>query len=149
MKRFFVDTDIFVRQLRYPKDRLSEVNSRFLERIKRGRTKAATSIFNVLEVCGILSFNLSPDSLLGLYMGFGEHFSVKILFPADENGNLQYDLAAVFNKIQEKQSLGDAQVGYVVERFADRLSGFISWNARHFEGKLPVPVFTPEEFLKS
>lgn len=148
MKRIFVDTDVFVRKLRYPRDQSSEVNSRFLERVKGGRIKAATSIFNVLEVCGILSFNLAPDSLIGLYTGFGEHFGVKIFFPADRDGNLQYDYAGIFKNIQTKQSLGDAQVNYVVERFCDLVSGVVSWNAHHFDGKLPVPVMTPEEFLK-
>ncbi len=148
MKRVFVDTDIFVRKLRYPRDRDSEVNSQFLERVKGGKIKAATSIFNVLEVCGLLSFNLSPDSLIGLYTGFGEHFGVKIFFPADANGNLQYDFTAIFQKIQMKQSLGDAAVSYVVERFADLVSGVVSWNSKDFEGRLPLPVMTPHEFLK-
>src|SRR3990167_7038872 len=110
MKRIFIDTDVFVRKLRYPRDQDSEANSRFLERVKDGKIKAATSIFNVLEVCGILSFNLGPDSLIGLYTGFGEHFGVKIFFPADRDGNLQYDYAGIFKNIQTKQSLGDAQV---------------------------------------
>ncbi len=148
MKRVLVDTDVFVRKLRYPRDRDSEVNSRFLENVKGGRIKGATSIFNVLEVCGILSFNLSSDNLIGLYTGFGDHFGVKIYFPADGDGNLQYDYAGIFKNIQTKQSLGDAQIGYVVERFANLVSGFVSWNAGDFQGKLPVPVMTPEEFLK-
>ena len=148
MKRIFIDTDVFVRKLRYPRDQDSEVNSRFLERVKDGRIKAATSIFNVLEVCGILSFNLSPESLLGLYGGFIDHFGVKVFFPADENGNLQYNYSEIFQKILSKQSKGDSEISYVVERFAGLSSVFVSWNARHFEGKLPVPVMTPEEFLK-
>ena len=56
MKRVFIDTDIFVRDLRYPNDPLLEINQRFLEKVMSGKIAATTSIFNVLEVCGILSF---------------------------------------------------------------------------------------------
>jgi hypothetical protein len=148
MNRIFLDTDLFVRKLRYPHDLFSKENSLFLEKVKCKKIKGATSIFNVLEVCGILSFNLTVKALTDLYTGFGEHFGVKIFFPADENVNLQYDYARVFEKIRSKQSLGDAQVSYVVERFSNLISAFVSWNARHFEGKLSVPVMTPEGFLK-
>ena len=147
MKWVFVDTDVFVRKLRYPRDRNTEVNSRFLEKMKEGKARAATSIFNVLEVCGILSYNLASENLLKLYTGFGEHFGVKIYFPADRDGNLQYDYANIFRNIQTKQSMGDAEVSYIVERFSDLISAFVSWNAHHFDGKLSVPIMTPEEFL--
>lgn len=147
MKRVFVDSDIFVRDLRYPRDPLTEINKRFLDQMWRRKIRGATSIFNLLEVCGILSFNLSPDDLLNLYTDFTHHYNMQLLFPADSTGNLEYDIPRVFEQIQSKQSLGDAQISYVVERFAGHLSDFVSWNAAHFEGKLPIPVKTPEEFL--
>jgi len=148
VKRIFVDTDVFVRKLRYPRDPNSEINAHFLERVKEGVVKGATSIFNVLETCGVMSFNLSSESLVGLYSGFAEHFGVKIFFPADHEGNLQYDYVDILKHIRTKQSLGDAHVSYVVEKFASLVSGVVSWNAKDFAGRLPVPVMTPEELLK-
>ena len=148
MKFAFIDSDIFVRDLRYRRDAQREVNDRLLERIRRGKIRAATSIFNVLEICGVLSFNYSQEELVGLYTGFIDHYGVKVFLPADAHGAVQYDLEWIWKQIAQKQSLNDAQVAYVADRFSDLIICFVSWNARHFEGKLPVPVMTPEEFLK-
>ncbi len=146
MKRLFIDSDLFVRDLRYPRDARTAINSRFLERVKKGTLRGATSIFNVLEVCGILSHNYSVSQLTGLYADFCSHYRLQVFFPADEDGGLQYDIAKIFTQMQKKQSLGDAQIGYVVERFSNQISSFVSWNAAHFVGKFSVPVVTPEHF---
>jgi predicted nucleic acid-binding protein len=146
MKKVFIDSDLFVRDLRYPRDNRTNTNRKFLEKVKNRKIAGATSIFNLLEVCGILSFNLSFQDLMGLYADFTHHYNVQILFPADSSGNLQYDIPIIFEQIQKKQSLGDAQIGYVIERFSNQLSCFVSWNAAHFEGKISVPVKTPESF---
>ena len=146
MKKVFIDSDLFVRDLRYPRDMRTAINQKFLDRVRRRKIHGVTSIFNLLEVCGILSFNLSSSDLLRLYADFTHHYNLQILFPADGAGNLEYDIPRIFEQIQGKQSLGDAQISYVVHRFADHLSCFVSWNAVHFEGKLPLPVKTPEDF---
>ncbi len=149
MKRVFIDSDVFVRDLRYPRDQKNEINRRFLDQVERGRIKGATSYFNLLEVCGVLSFNYTTEDLMELYSDFINHFRVKIFYPSDAQGYFQYDLVRIFERIKQKQDLGDAQVGYVVERFSSLVSCFVSWNARHFEGKLPVPVMTPAAYLKA
>ena len=48
---------LFVIDLRYKRDRNFSVNRTFLERIAHNHT-GVTTLFNLLEVCGILSFNL-------------------------------------------------------------------------------------------
>lgn len=148
MKFVFVDSDIFVRDLRYPRDGLRETNDRLLDNMRKRKIRAATSIFNVLEICGVLSFNYSQEQLADLYSDFTRYFAVKVFLPADAQGALQYDLESIWRQIAKKQSLDDAQVAYVVERFSNLVACFVSWNARHFEGKLSVPVMTPAEFLK-
>lgn len=148
MKTVFIDSDIFVRSLRYPRDQKNEINEKFLSQVQKTKIKGVTSYFNVLEVCGVLSFNYSTDDLMGLYSDFINHFRVKVLYPSDADGVFQYDLVRIFEAIRKKQALCDAQISYVVERFSDLISVFVSWNARHFEGKLSVPVMTPEDFLK-
>lgn len=148
MKHVFIDSDVFVRDLRYPRDQRSEANRRFLETMRQRKGRGVTSIFNALEVCGILSFNLSPQQLVDLYGDFCNHYRIQILFPADAEGRLQYDIPRIFSRIQQRQSLGDAQVAYVVDRFANDLASFVSWNVDHFAGKLPIPVTTPEHFLR-
>lgn len=144
MRKVFIDSDIFVRDLRYPRDSKTKANDRFLKKVISNKIKGATSIFNLLEICGILSYNLNRQELVQLYADFINRYKVQILFPADASGNLQYDIPQIFSQIQNKQSLGDAQISYVIERFEDHLISFVSWNAPHFEGKLPIPVMTPD-----
>jgi len=144
MKKVFIDSDIFVRDLRYPRDQRSVINRRFLALVKERKIRGVTSLFNLLEVCGILSFHLSSEQLLGRYADFCHHYRVQLLLPADREGMLQYDIPSIFSHIQKKQSLGDAQIAYTVERFQGQLKAFVSWNAVDFSDKLAVPVMTPE-----
>lgn len=147
MQAVFIDSDIFVRDLRYPRDQRSAVNRQFLKRVHAKRIRGVTSIFNLLEICGILAYNLSPAQLVDLYSDFCQHYNVTVLFPADAQGDLQYDIPRIFQQIQTRQSLGDAQISYVVNRFANDLSRFVSWNASHFEEKLPIPACTPQQLM--
>lgn len=116
---------------------------------KRRRGFAVTSIFNVLEVCGIMSFNLASKQLLALYSDFCRHYNIQVLFPANTKGDLQYDIPRVVWQIQKKQSLGDAQISYVIERFSGDLTHFLSWDAKHFQGKLSIPTMTPKAYLEA
>lgn len=145
MKRVFIDSDIFVRELRYPNDAQSIPNQRFLEKIQSGKLKGVTSVFNLLEVCGILSFNLSQDQLMQLFEGFTQRYNIQILYPASASVEFQYDIPSVMQGISSKQALGDAQISYVIRRFASDLKCLVTWNKPHFEGRLPIPVFTPTE----
>lgn len=149
MKKVFIDSDIFVRDLRYPRDARTKINQRFLQKVRSRGVAGATSIFNLLEICGILSFNLTGEELLGIYSGLARLYNVQILYPALPAGELDYDLATIFCQIQKRQSLGDAEVSFVVNRFADQITAFVSWNAVHFAGRLLVPSKTPGEFLKT
>lgn len=148
MKRVFIDTDIFVRYLRYPKDRETKINSKFVKLVRDSKIAGVTSIFNVLEVCGVLSFNYSEQDLINLYTDFCQHFNLKVLFPADKDGNLQYNFFEIFSLMIKKCSLGDAETSYVVSRFEDHISAFVSWNSIHYKGRIVGPVLTPKEYLE-
>lgn len=147
MKQTFIDSDIFVRELRYPNDAQSVPNQKFLEKIRSGEFKGVTSVFNLLEVCGILSFNLSQDQLMRLFEGFTQRYNIQILYPASATVEFQYDIPQIVQGIMNKQALGDAQVSYVIRRFASDLKCLVTWNKPHFENRVPIPVFTPTELL--
>lgn len=147
MKNIFIDSDIFVRELRYFHDKENPINSEFIETMRRENT-GVTSIFNVLETCGVLSYNVSTEKLIDLFEDFSIHFSVEVLFPTNQLQETLYEPLRIFDQIKIKQSLGDAQVAYAIRHFANRLSCFVTWNSKDFDGKIPVPVFTPSEFLK-
>lgn len=145
MKRVFIDTDIFVRDLRYQRDANIISNQKFIEKVRSQKIRGVTSIFNLLEVCGVLSFNMSQEGLLKLYADFTKHYAVQILFPANPQVELQYDIPKIFQSIIRKQSLGDAQISYVINRFASNLTYMATWNVIHYEGKVTIPVLTPDQ----
>ncbi len=47
----------------------------------------------------------------------------------------------------QRMSLGDAVMAVQIATDAPQATAFVTWNAKHFRGKLVVPVFTPEEWL--
>jgi len=60
-----IDTNIFVIDLRYKRDVNYNSNLSFLE-VARQRRTGFTTLINLLELCGILSFNLNEKQLLDL-----------------------------------------------------------------------------------
>ncbi|WP_219855744.1 type II toxin-antitoxin system VapC family toxin [Candidatus Hakubella thermalkaliphila] len=145
--KVFIDSDIFIRDLRYPKDQRFRENSAFLEQVYKGKLKGFTSIYNVLEVCGILSFNLSEERLLELYAGFRDKYNLQILFPKRNGESVCFLISELFLLIGKKLSFGDALIASMVEQNHKALDGFISWNAEHFKDKLSVEAITPPEIL--
>ena len=55
----------------------------------------------------------------------------------------------VFALLLKKMSFGDALIAACVEYHGDLIEGFVSWNVKHYQGKLEVDVFTPTALLKS
>jgi len=141
-----LDSDIFVLDLRFPNDPRHAINRRLVESRQPGR---ATTIFNLLEVCGILSFNLSREALLALYGNFSQHYAVSVLFPpgTPDLSSLSAMISGTFEKITRKMSYGDAQILWVAEQHpgVDRL---ISWNAKDFIGRTHLQVITPQEWTE-
>jgi hypothetical protein len=64
-----VDTNIFVIDLRYKRDKNFKINRIFLDNIARGKN-GFTTIVNLFELCGILSFNLNENQLAELWFYF-------------------------------------------------------------------------------
>lgn len=143
-----VDTNIFVIDLRYPRDRHFSVNRKFLRKLAR-TGKGATSIFNVLEVCGILSFNLSSQQLRELFHHFSQRYRVQIFPFATLDRPLPLLTGTdLFSYIEQKASFGDALLMATMVSHVPGASEFVSWDAPHFRGKMRLPVFTPDEFLR-
>jgi predicted nucleic acid-binding protein len=143
----FVDSNLFVIDLRYPRDPAHDVNRKALERLARDRT-GVTSVLNLLEVCGILSFNLSASALEALYVHFERRYGVKVLPAASDEARLPAPGARdVLAKMKGGMALKDAEIALVADQHAATLSVFLSWNAKHFAGRVPVPALTPRQWL--
>lgn len=144
----FVDSNLFVIALRYPRDRNAKDNAACLRRIAK-RGDGVTSVINVLEVCGILSFNLNDRQLRALYTYFGRRFGVRII-PEDREARplLPAIAAEVLTLVASRMSFGDALVADALRRWAPAADRFVSWDAQHFQGKIAAPAVTPREFLR-
>jgi predicted nucleic acid-binding protein len=143
----FVDSNLFVIDLRYPRDPAHGMNRRALERLARDGT-GVTSLLNLLEVCGILSFNLSSSALHALYVHFERRYGVTVLPGGGEEARLPAPSARdVLARMEGGMALKDAEIALVAEQHVATLSVFLSWNAKHFAGRLPVPALTPRQWL--
>ncbi|MEW6189661.1 MAG: hypothetical protein AB1466_06135 [Actinomycetota bacterium] len=145
--RILIDSDVFVRDLRYPRDDRFHENNKFLDQVRGGKLKGYTSIYNVLEVCGILSFNLTPERLLELFAGFRDRYNIRILFPRGDGERVCFLVSELLPIIGRKLCFGDALIISVVEQNSKVLDKFVSWNAAHFKNKLSIEALTPLDFL--
>ena len=60
-----IDSDVFIIDRRYRKDSKYEVNKHFLDFVHE--KEKYTTIFNLLEITGILSYNLSTSDIEKFY----------------------------------------------------------------------------------
>jgi len=145
-----IDSDVYAIHLMYLRDARFSVNQDFLDRVRP--IPKVTTIFNLLEICGKASFNLSLVALQKLYRDFGKNYRVRVLFPRTRGLSAEQLLQEVLierslYKIFAKMALMDALILSTAEDYAE-IDTFISWNARHFRDKTSLLVLTPAEYLE-
>jgi predicted nucleic acid-binding protein len=144
-----VDTNIFVIDLRYKRDEHYKTNQEFLAHIAKRRS-GFTSIVNLLELCGILSFNLNEKQLAELWFYFQDKYQIAVLpAPILETHFPAIEIKTLFNLLKRRTSLGDALMISVAKDYLPFISTLVSWDNGHFKNIFQGNVFTPEEFLGS
>lgn len=142
-----VDTNIFVIDLRYKRDTDYEINRTFLDYIAEKKS-GFTTIVNLLELCGILSFNLNEKQLTELWFYFQDRYRIVVLpVPSLETQFPVIEIKEIFDLLKNKTSLGDALMISVAKRHLSFISTMVSWDNMHFENIFPGTVLTPEKFL--
>ncbi len=140
----FIDTDIFVIEKLFRNDERYAVTKELLGSDLNGK---CTSIYNLFELLGIVSFNVSTTELKKMLKGFSEVYRIKILFPSTAYESADAFLEHLFDnsflKISMKMNFMDALILEVAEEH--NCSKFVTWNVKHFEGRTDIPVKTPEE----
>ena len=133
--------------LRYPRDRNFGVNRHFLTAVKRERSGITTTI-NLLELCGILSFNLNQRQLSTLWQQFSQRFGVDVLPTADFDAPVpKMGVAELFALLERRMSLGDAQFLLTDRKHAAFATTLVTWDRDHFLDRFAGRVATPEEIL--
>lgn len=145
----FIDTNIFVIDLRYKDDVNFKVNRSFLDIIAvKGR--GVTSIINLLELCGILSFNLNQRQITELFHYFPLRYTLDII-PSNSIDSPLPEIAVkdIVEIIYKKASFGDALIANLVNKHLKENSLFVSWDAMHFKRLLSIKTMTPKKFLSA
>jgi hypothetical protein len=141
-----IDSDIFLIDLRYGGDRRADQTRAFLKYVRESG-QGATTIFNLLEVAGVLSFNLNPQQTLELYSHLPARYGIEVVPSQDFRTTLPgLRVGEVFDIISHQTAFGDALIAALVNRLRDHVTSFVTWNERHFHGRMSVPVLTPASF---
>jgi predicted nucleic acid-binding protein len=142
-----IDSNVFVIDLRYHRDPLYRINRRFLDRIAE-EGSGATTLINLLELAGILSFNLNDRQVMDLLSLFPGRYGVAVLPPIDLESSLpSLSLGGIVRRIAARCAFGDALVLEAAERYAPPRSRFVTWDAGHFDGRTTLRVMTPKQAL--
>ena len=142
-----IDTNIFVIDLRYKRDAYYKINRAFLDYIAE-KSSGFTTIVNLLELCGILSFNLNVKQLKELWFYFQDRYGIVVLpVPSFEANFPVVEIKEIFDLLKNRTSLGDALMISVAKKHLPFVSTMVSWDNMDFENIFPGTVLTPEKFL--
>jgi predicted nucleic acid-binding protein len=144
-----IDTNIFVIDLRYKRDAHFNKNRTFLSAIAQSGI-GFTTLVNLLEICGILSFNLSQNQLMNLWIYFEERYKVSVLPSPDLQSEFpSIEIHRLFDTISQKMSFGDALILGLAEKLLPFVKTMVTWDNEHFKDKYFGNVLTPEEYITS
>jgi len=144
-----IDTNIFVIDLRYKRDSNFKKNKIFLSEIAQSGN-GFTTIVNLLELCGILSFNLNKNQLHDLWTFFEDKYKLTVLPSMDLQRKFSgVELKRIFDLICKKTSFGDALMIAVAEKNLTFVTTMVSWDSDHFKDKFNGKVLTPAQFISN
>lgn len=143
-----LDADILLLDIRYPRDSRFDINARLLKILQERALERGITLYALLEVVGVPSFNLPTDQIQRFYTLLPGRYGWHVV-PALEISQTipTFALTAMLTQIEKKMALGDAYQALYIQQHAPQATCLLSWNARHFLDKLPVSVLTPEEWL--
>jgi hypothetical protein len=145
-----IDTNVLVLR-EYPRDRDWPANEDFVARLPA--LNAAVPIYAVLEFLGIASYRHNVVQLLRMRDRYLlDELKLTVLRPKpssaaswealhDEVENEPFEFMS-----ERKMSYGDAQILRLAEGQPES-DEFVTWNARHFQGKTRLDVLTPAEYM--
>ena len=146
-----IDSDVLLLAFAYPNDERQKVNRKFLESVQTARP--ATTIYNVMEVLGQLSFNLSAEQLDDWQSWLVNAYNLTVIWDTDSKDKVDPEswreivYERPFRKMQTvRMAFMDALILSAAEH-APNVECFVTWNAKHFKGKTSLVVLTPEEYL--
>ena len=145
-----IDSDVLLLEFAYHRDARQAQNARFLQMIHQ--FGPGITLYTLMEVLGQLSFNLSADELIRRPAWLEANYGLSVLWPKPgEQTAEQFCRREIhdqpYARMQaHRMAFGDALVLTLAEN-TPNVEFFVTWNARHFQGKTSLAVLTPAEFL--
>ena len=146
-----IDSDVLLLAFAFQSDKRHETNEAFLDAVQTAQP--ATTIYNVMEVLGQLSFNLSPEKLEKWESWLVNAYQMTVIWSIDPDEKVipstfrdEIYERPFFKMREHRIAFMDALILCLAERTPDA-ECFVTWNAKHFKGKSSLPVMTPEEYL--
>jgi len=116
---------------------------------KAFNTSGGVSIYNLLELCGIVASARKPADARILFQQYLTAADVEVLYPDVRlDSPVEYwsfHNEVLMERIERGLRLGDAVILWAME--SSGCDELVTWNKRHFEGKSHLPLFTPVEWL--
>lgn len=145
-----LDADVLLLDIRYPRDARFATNRAALDRFQSEGWNVGVTVQALLEVVGILSFNVAPSKLPVLWRQLPIQYGVDVCPDPQTHPNYAgCTVQELLAQMTKRMALGDAAQALQIEQFAPSADCLITWNAQHFRGKLAIPIMTPEEWLNS
>lgn len=143
-----IDTDVLALFHFFTRDPRHDSAVSFMEETRS--TLRGTTIYNLLELTGILSVAGKAELGRSLIETYATAADMEVLFPrlsplSPEVFWADYT-AEVVDVIARGIRYGDAKVLWVAE--SNEASCLVTWNSRHYHGLTPLPVLTPLDILK-
>lgn len=136
-----LDADILLIDIRYPNDQRFSVNRRVLDELQSRGISVGVTAHVLLEVLGILSFNVSPRRWPKLPRQLCLQYGLAVIpDPQTDPGYADCTFDELLDQMGCQMALGDAVQAVQIKHHVSWATCLLTWNATHFVGKLPIPV---------
>ena len=145
---FILDADVILNDYRYLTDPKHAVTHQALDLLKQTGQPLGVTTQALLEVVGVLSFNVSSKHFPSLPIVLQTYYSLTV-FPSVVLVPMYAGCTQdeILNQMREVMGLGDAVQAVQIRKYAPSGSTLLTWNLKHFRGKVTFPVLSPAEWL--
>ena len=143
-----LDADIILIDRKYSTDPRWPVNRAALDRFSTEGLPLGMVSHAVLEVVGVMSYGTATQDIPLIPAAIQIAYGIAII----PDHVLEPDYARttfdeLIRQMSMKMSLGDAVQSIQIASFFPTADLLLTWNAKHFVGKLAIPVMTPADWL--
>lgn len=147
-----IDTDVFVLAFAFHRDGRQAANSQFLEVVRSH--EPTVTIYSVMELLGQLSFNLSAERLAQWPVWLQDNFGLSVIYPVTAHLTADdfFRAELVERPLQRMALHSSPYLDSVILELTEttgNVRAFVTWNARHYQGRTSLRVVTPGEFVDS